>query len=207
MRAGALSAVRLRDGVEQWTTIPDPQPSMESHRGLSAAVSVVPGVVFAPGLDVLRRQRAPLCRVALINAPGKDRRMPAVVGPTERSVLRSRLESAGCCSVRYPVQTQSPRHGSRAAAPSPPALPGSCHRPSTHAVRLRVGTSCTVTGGERPPFGVLEVEAVSREYDLIADWFPLIEAGPSASRKRSRSPLRRLYVVEPPERVGSSVTM
>ena len=51
MRAGALTAVRLRDGVEQWTTILDPQPSMESHRGLSAAVSVVPGVVFAPGLD------------------------------------------------------------------------------------------------------------------------------------------------------------
>ena len=51
MRAGALTAVRLRDGVEQWTTFLDPQPSMESHRGLSAAVSVVPGVVFAPGLD------------------------------------------------------------------------------------------------------------------------------------------------------------
>jgi len=51
MRAGALTAVRLRDGVEQWTTLLDPQPSMESHRGLSAAVSVVPGVVFAPGLD------------------------------------------------------------------------------------------------------------------------------------------------------------
>ena len=51
MRAGALTAVRLKDGVEQWTTILDPQPSMESHRGLSAAVSVVPGVVFAPGLD------------------------------------------------------------------------------------------------------------------------------------------------------------
>ena len=51
MRGGALTAVRLRDGVEQWTTYIDPQPSMESHRGVSAAVSVVPGVVFAPGLD------------------------------------------------------------------------------------------------------------------------------------------------------------
>ena len=55
MRAGALTAVRLKDGVEQWTTILDPQPSMESHRGLSAAVSVVPGVVFAPGLDGMLR--------------------------------------------------------------------------------------------------------------------------------------------------------
>jgi polyvinyl alcohol dehydrogenase (cytochrome) len=51
MRGGALTAVLLRDGVEQWTTVVDPQPSMESHHGLSAAVSVVPGVVFAPGLD------------------------------------------------------------------------------------------------------------------------------------------------------------
>jgi polyvinyl alcohol dehydrogenase (cytochrome) len=51
MRAGALTAVRLKDGVEQWTAFLDPQPSMESHRGLSAAVTVIPGVVFAPGLD------------------------------------------------------------------------------------------------------------------------------------------------------------
>ena len=51
MRGGALTAVRLRDGVEQWTTYIDPQPSLESHRGVSAAVSVIPGVVFAPGLD------------------------------------------------------------------------------------------------------------------------------------------------------------
>jgi polyvinyl alcohol dehydrogenase (cytochrome) len=51
MRGGALTAVRLRDGVEQWTTYIDAQPSMESHRGVSAAVSVIPGAVFAPGLD------------------------------------------------------------------------------------------------------------------------------------------------------------
>jgi polyvinyl alcohol dehydrogenase (cytochrome) len=51
MRGGALTAIRLKDGVERWTTYVDPQPSMESHRGLSAAVSVVPGVVIAPGLD------------------------------------------------------------------------------------------------------------------------------------------------------------
>jgi serine/threonine protein kinase len=51
MRGGALTAVRLKDGVEQWTTYIDPQPSMESHRGISAAVSAVPGVIFVPGLD------------------------------------------------------------------------------------------------------------------------------------------------------------
>ena len=51
MRGGALAAVRLKDGVEQWNTYVEPQPSMESHRGISAAVSVVPGVVFAAGLD------------------------------------------------------------------------------------------------------------------------------------------------------------
>lgn len=51
MRGGALTAVRLADGVEQWTTYIDPQSSMQSHRGVSAAVSVVPGVVFAGALD------------------------------------------------------------------------------------------------------------------------------------------------------------
>jgi polyvinyl alcohol dehydrogenase (cytochrome) len=51
MRGGALTAVRLKDGVEQWTAFLDPQPSMESHRGVSAAVSAVAGVVFAPALD------------------------------------------------------------------------------------------------------------------------------------------------------------
>ncbi len=51
MRGGSLAAVRLKDGVEQWNTYIDPQPSMESHRGVSAAVSVIPGVVFVSGLD------------------------------------------------------------------------------------------------------------------------------------------------------------
>lgn len=51
MRGGALAAVRLKDGVEQWSTFIDPQPGMESHRGVSAAVSVTPGVVFVSGLD------------------------------------------------------------------------------------------------------------------------------------------------------------
>jgi len=51
MRGGAVTAVRLKDGIEQWNTYLDPQPSMESHRGVSAAVSVVPGAVFVPCLD------------------------------------------------------------------------------------------------------------------------------------------------------------
>ena len=52
MRGGALAAVRLRDGVEQWSTWIEPQESMQpSRRGVSAAVSVTPGVVFVPGLD------------------------------------------------------------------------------------------------------------------------------------------------------------
>src|SRR5205807_1977481 len=55
MRGGALAAVRLKDGVEQWNTYIDPQPSMASHRGISAAVSVVPGVVFTAGLDGMLR--------------------------------------------------------------------------------------------------------------------------------------------------------
>jgi polyvinyl alcohol dehydrogenase (cytochrome) len=41
----------LKDGVEVWSTYIDPQPGMESHRGVSAAVSVTPGVVFVSGVD------------------------------------------------------------------------------------------------------------------------------------------------------------
>jgi polyvinyl alcohol dehydrogenase (cytochrome) len=51
LRGGALAAVRLKDGVEQWNTYIEPQPGMESHRGVSAAVSVTPGVVWVSGLD------------------------------------------------------------------------------------------------------------------------------------------------------------
>jgi polyvinyl alcohol dehydrogenase (cytochrome) len=51
LRGGALAAVRLSDGVEQWGMWIDPQASMHTHRGVSAAVTVVPGVVFVPCLD------------------------------------------------------------------------------------------------------------------------------------------------------------
>jgi polyvinyl alcohol dehydrogenase (cytochrome) len=51
MRGGALAAVRLSDGVELWAQWIDPQPSMQNHRGISAAVSLIPGAVFTAGLD------------------------------------------------------------------------------------------------------------------------------------------------------------
>src|SRR5258708_40336094 len=51
MSGGALAAGRLKDGAERWNTYIDPQPPRESPRGVTAAVSVVPGVVFVPGLD------------------------------------------------------------------------------------------------------------------------------------------------------------
>ena len=55
MRGGALAAVRLSDGVEQWAHWIDPQPSMQNHRGISAAVSLIPGAVFTAGLDGMVR--------------------------------------------------------------------------------------------------------------------------------------------------------
>ena len=37
LRGGALAAVRLKDGVEQWNTYIEPQPGMESERGRETA--------------------------------------------------------------------------------------------------------------------------------------------------------------------------
>lgn len=50
-RNGGVAALRLSDGIEKWYTPITAQPSMSTHAGFSAAVSVVPGVVFAAGLD------------------------------------------------------------------------------------------------------------------------------------------------------------
>jgi polyvinyl alcohol dehydrogenase (cytochrome) len=55
MRGGAVVAVRLSDGVERWSTPIPPQESMSMHRGNTAAVTVIPGVLFAPGLDGMLR--------------------------------------------------------------------------------------------------------------------------------------------------------
>jgi polyvinyl alcohol dehydrogenase (cytochrome) len=55
MSGGALAAVRLRDGLERWAIPIEPQSSMQAHRGISAAVSAIPGVVFVSGLDGMLR--------------------------------------------------------------------------------------------------------------------------------------------------------
>src|SRR5262249_32377182 len=55
MRAGGVAAVQLSDGVERWYTPWPPQASMRTHPGVTAALSVVPGVVFAAGLDGMLR--------------------------------------------------------------------------------------------------------------------------------------------------------
>jgi polyvinyl alcohol dehydrogenase (cytochrome) len=52
---GGLVAIRLRDGLERWFADIPPQPSMAQHTGISAAVSVIPGVVFSAGLDGMVR--------------------------------------------------------------------------------------------------------------------------------------------------------
>jgi polyvinyl alcohol dehydrogenase (cytochrome) len=55
MRGGGLAAVQLSDGVERWFTPTPPQESMSRHTGISAAVTVIPGVVFTAGLDGMLR--------------------------------------------------------------------------------------------------------------------------------------------------------
>ena len=48
---GGLVAIRLKDGLERWFADLPPHESMAQHPGISAAVSVIPGVVFSAGLD------------------------------------------------------------------------------------------------------------------------------------------------------------
>lgn len=48
---GGLAAIRLKDGLERWFADIPPHESMAQHTGISAAVSVIPGVVFSAGLD------------------------------------------------------------------------------------------------------------------------------------------------------------
>jgi polyvinyl alcohol dehydrogenase (cytochrome) len=54
-RGGGLAAVRLTDGLERWYTFTPPQESMSVHTGITAAVTVIPGVVFTAGLDGMLR--------------------------------------------------------------------------------------------------------------------------------------------------------
>jgi len=51
MRGRAVVALRLSDGLEKWAAMITPQESMSGHAGFSAAASVIPGVLFVPGLD------------------------------------------------------------------------------------------------------------------------------------------------------------
>jgi len=50
-RNGGVAALRVSDGVEKWYTPIAPQESMSTHAGFSAAVTAIPGVIFAAGLD------------------------------------------------------------------------------------------------------------------------------------------------------------
>jgi polyvinyl alcohol dehydrogenase (cytochrome) len=54
-RGGGVAALELTDGLEKWFTALPPQESMSRHSGLSAAVTVIPGVVFTVGLDGMVR--------------------------------------------------------------------------------------------------------------------------------------------------------
>ncbi|MEP6717210.1 MAG: PQQ-binding-like beta-propeller repeat protein [Terriglobia bacterium] len=51
VRSGGIAALRLTDGSQRWYAPAPPQESMSTHPGFSAALSVIPGVVFAGGLD------------------------------------------------------------------------------------------------------------------------------------------------------------
>ena len=51
MNGRTVAAIRLSDGLEKWATLIPAQDSMSGHPGFSAAVSVIPGVLFVPGKD------------------------------------------------------------------------------------------------------------------------------------------------------------
>lgn len=54
-RGGGVAALRLSDGLEKWYSPVTTPEAMKAHTGFSAAVSAVPGVVFAAGLDGMLR--------------------------------------------------------------------------------------------------------------------------------------------------------
>jgi polyvinyl alcohol dehydrogenase (cytochrome) len=54
-RSGGVAALRISDGLEKWYTPVTAQESMKTHNGFSAAVSVIPGVLFTAGLDGMLR--------------------------------------------------------------------------------------------------------------------------------------------------------
>jgi polyvinyl alcohol dehydrogenase (cytochrome) len=54
-RGGGVAALGLSDGVEKWFRPLPPQEKMSMHPGLTAGVTVIPGVVFTAGLDGMVR--------------------------------------------------------------------------------------------------------------------------------------------------------
>lgn len=54
-RAGGVDAINIADGKEKWYTTVESTGDMARHRGFSAAISVIPGLVFAGGLDGMLR--------------------------------------------------------------------------------------------------------------------------------------------------------
>ena len=55
LRSGGIVALQLSNGMEKWYRPLPPQESMAAYRGLSSAVTVIPGVVFSGGLDGMLR--------------------------------------------------------------------------------------------------------------------------------------------------------
>jgi polyvinyl alcohol dehydrogenase (cytochrome) len=55
LRGGGVAALGLNDGIEKWFRQLPPQPSMSLHPGLTAGVTLIPGVVFTAGLDGMVR--------------------------------------------------------------------------------------------------------------------------------------------------------
>jgi len=58
LHSGGMVALQLSDGVEKWFTPMEPpagDPVMARHRGQTAAVTLIPGVVFSGGLDGMLR--------------------------------------------------------------------------------------------------------------------------------------------------------
>jgi polyvinyl alcohol dehydrogenase (cytochrome) len=51
LQSGGVIAVDLATGTEKWWTPWNAAPEMYRHPGVSAAVSLIPGVIFAAGMD------------------------------------------------------------------------------------------------------------------------------------------------------------
>jgi polyvinyl alcohol dehydrogenase (cytochrome) len=55
LRSGGAVAIQLSDGKEKWFTPVTAPETMKNHAGASAAVTVIPGVMFSAGLDGVLR--------------------------------------------------------------------------------------------------------------------------------------------------------